>query len=224
MLPCRSSGLKDHRGSDHHFLSNITDSSQKKETKKSNPLTVLNLPSDSLVNFENFNSLVTLLRTLCICIVAFKKDLKAIFCREKKALALHAVIKADQMVHFEVEYRALSNGESINPKTPKAPSTHSWTTASSGSAVDFLHVYPMTDNQRFPLLVSQRSRLATLAIHDAHKRTNPSWGSQRNSGRNETSNLGHSGNEEGVSVHQEVRHVLPLQFSSSWVTYPPQSP
>ena len=29
----------------------------------------------------------------------------------------------------------------------------------------------MTDDQRFPLLVSHRSKLATLAINDAHKRT-----------------------------------------------------
>ena len=33
------------------------------------------------------------------------------------------------------------------------------------------HGYSMTDDQRFPLLVSRRSRLATLAINDAHKRT-----------------------------------------------------
>ena len=37
------------------------------------------------------------------------------------ALALHAVVKADQMVHFESEYRAFSNGKSINPKSAKAP-------------------------------------------------------------------------------------------------------
>ena len=33
------------------------------------------------------------------------------------------------------------------------------------------HGYSMTDDQRFPLLVSHRSKLATLAINDAHKRT-----------------------------------------------------
>ena len=33
------------------------------------------------------------------------------------ALALYAVFKADQMVHFETEFKALSNGESINPKS-----------------------------------------------------------------------------------------------------------
>ena len=33
------------------------------------------------------------------------------------------------------------------------------------------HGYSMTDDQRFLLLVSHRSKLATLAINDAHKRT-----------------------------------------------------
>ena len=33
------------------------------------------------------------------------------------------------------------------------------------------HGYSMTDDQRFPLLVSHRSKLGTLAINDAHKRT-----------------------------------------------------
>ena len=33
------------------------------------------------------------------------------------------------------------------------------------------HGYSMTDDQRFPLLVFHRSKLATLAINDAHKRT-----------------------------------------------------
>ena len=33
------------------------------------------------------------------------------------------------------------------------------------------HGYSMTDDQRFPLLVSHRSKMVTLAINDAHKRT-----------------------------------------------------
>ena len=33
------------------------------------------------------------------------------------------------------------------------------------------HGYSMTDDQRFPLLVSHRSKLATLAFNDAHLRT-----------------------------------------------------
>ena len=70
-------------------------------------LTVLTSPSNSLVDLNNFNSLVKLLRTLCICKVAFKKDLKTIFGREEMALALYAVVKADQMVHFEAEFKAL---------------------------------------------------------------------------------------------------------------------
>ena len=73
-------------------------------------LTMLFSPSNSLVDLDNFNSLLKLLRKLCICKVAFKKDLKAIFGREEMALALLAVVKADQMVHFEAEFRALSNG------------------------------------------------------------------------------------------------------------------
>ena len=84
-------------------------------------LTVLTSHSNSLVDLDNFNSLMKLLRTLCICKVAFKIDLKAIFGREEMVLALHAVVKADQMVHFEAEYRALANGESINPKSSIAP-------------------------------------------------------------------------------------------------------
>ena len=77
-------------------------------------LTVLTSPSNSLVDLENFNSLVKLLGTLYICIVAFKKDLKTIFGPEEMALASYAVVKADQMVQFEAEYRALTNGETIN--------------------------------------------------------------------------------------------------------------
>ena len=84
-------------------------------------LTVLTSHSNSLVDLDNFNSLVKLLRTLCICEVAFKKDLKAIFGREEMALALHAVVKADQIVHFEAEFKALSIGDSINPKSSIAP-------------------------------------------------------------------------------------------------------
>ena len=56
-------------------------------------LTVLTSPSDSLVDLDNFNSLVKLLRTLCICKVAFTKDLKTIFGREEMALVLYAVVK-----------------------------------------------------------------------------------------------------------------------------------
>ena len=84
-------------------------------------LIVLTSPSNSLVDLNNFISLVKLLKTLCICKIAFKKDLKTIFGWEEMALTLHAVVKADQMVHFEAEYRALTNGESINPKNSIAP-------------------------------------------------------------------------------------------------------
>ena len=45
--------------------------------------------------------------------------------------------------------------------------------------------------------------------------TNPSWWSHSNSGRDETSNLGHSGSEECVSLHQKVCHVLPLQLRAN---------
>ena len=106
--------------------------------QKIKTLTVLTSPSNSLVDLEYFNSLVKLLRTLCICKVAFKKDLKTIFGREEGALALYAVVKADQMVHFEAEFKALSNGESINPKSSIAPLyPFTWATASSGSAADW---------------------------------------------------------------------------------------
>ena len=81
-------------------------------------LTVLTTSSNSVVNLDNFNSLVKLLRTLSICKVSFKKDLKAIIGREEMAPSLHAVVKADQMVQFKAEYRALSNDDSINPVPP----------------------------------------------------------------------------------------------------------
>ena len=134
-------------------------------------LTVLTSPSNSLVDLDNLNSLVKLLRTLCISKVAFKKDLKAIFGREEMALALHAVVKADQMVHFEAEYRALANGESINPKSSIAPLYPFMDNGVIRVGGRLAHGYSMTDDQRFPLLVSHRSKLATLAINDAHKRT-----------------------------------------------------
>ena len=134
-------------------------------------LTVLTSPSNSLVNLNIFNSLVKLLRTLCICKIAFKKVLKAIFGREEVALALHADFKADQMVHFEAGYRALTNGESINPKSSIAPFYPFMDNGVIRVGGRLAHGYSMTDNQRFPLLLSQRSKLATLAINDAHLRT-----------------------------------------------------
>ena len=134
-------------------------------------LTVLTSPSNSLVDLNNFNSLVKLLGTLCICKVAFKKDLKTIFGREERALALYAVVKADQMVHFEAEFQALSNGESINPKSSIAPLYPFMDNGIIRVGGTLAHGYSMTDDQRFPLLVSHRSKLATLAINDAHKRT-----------------------------------------------------
>ena len=132
---------------------------------------MLTSASNSLVDLDNFNSPVKLLRRLCICKVAFKKDLKAVFGREERALALHAVVKADQMVHFKAEYRALSNGESINPKSSIAPLYQFMDDGVIRVGGRFPHGYLMTDDQRFPLLVSHRSILATLAINDAHMRT-----------------------------------------------------
>ena len=134
-------------------------------------LTVLTSPSNSLVDLDNFNSLVKLLRTLCICKVAFKKDLKAIFGREEMALALLAVVKAEQMVHFEAEFRALSNGKSINPKSSIAPLYPFMDNGVIRVGGRLAHGCSMTDDQRFPLLVSHRIKLATLAINDAHLRT-----------------------------------------------------
>ena len=130
-------------------------------------LTVLTSPSNSLVDLDNFNSLVKLLRTLCNCKIAFKKDLKTIFGREE----MYAVVKADQMVHFEAEFKALSNGDSINPKSSIAPLYPFMDNGVIRVGGRLAHGYSMTDDQRFPLLVSHRSKLATLAINDAHKRT-----------------------------------------------------
>ena len=124
-------------------------------------LTVLTSPSNSLVDLDNFNSLMKLLRTLCICKVAFKKDLKAIFGREEMVLALLAVVKADQMVHFEAEFRALSNGESINPKSSIAPLYPIMDNGVIRVGGRLAHGYSMTDDQMFPSLVSHRNKLAT---------------------------------------------------------------
>ena len=133
-------------------------------------LTVLTSPNNSLVELDNFNSLVKLLRTLCICKVAFKKDLKAIFRWGEMALALLAVVKADQIVHFEAEFGALSNGNSINPKNSIAPLYPFMDNGVIRVGGRLAHGYSMTDDQRFPLLVSHRSKLATLASNDAHLR------------------------------------------------------
>ena len=134
-------------------------------------ISVLTLPSNSLVDLDNFNSLVKLLRTLCICKVAFKKDLKAIFGREEMALALLSMVKADQMMHFEAGSRALSNGESINPKSSIVPLYPYMDNGVIRVGGRLAHGYSMTDDQRFPLLVSHRRKLGTLAINDAHLRT-----------------------------------------------------
>ena len=87
------------------------------------------------------------------------------------ALALYAVVKADQMVHFEAEFKALSNGDSINPKSSIAPLYPFMDNGVIMVGGRLAHGYSMTDDQRFPLLVSHRSKLGTLAINDAHKRT-----------------------------------------------------
>ena len=177
-------------------------------------LTVLTSPSNSLVDLENINSLVKLLRTLCICKVAFKKDLKTIFGREEMALALHAVVKADQMVHFEAEYRALTNGESINPKSSIAPLYPFMDNGIIRVGGRLAHAYSMTVRSA----VSFNGVTPKQTGYTCNQRcpqANPSWWSHSNSGRNETANLGDSGNEEGVSVHQEVRYVLPLQLRAN---------
>ena len=84
---------------------------------------------------------------------------------------MYAVVKADQMVHFEAEFKALSNGDSINPKSSIAPLYPFMDNGVIRVGGRLAHGYSMTDDQRFPLLVSHRSKLATLAINDAHKRT-----------------------------------------------------
>ena len=134
------------------------------ETKS---MIVLTSPSISLVDLENSNSLVKLIRTLCICKVAFKKYLKTNFGREEMALALHAVVKSDQMVHFEAEFKALSNEESINPKSSTAPLYPFMDNGVIRVGGRLTNGYSMTDDSmtgsmRFPLLVSHRSKLATL--------------------------------------------------------------
>ena len=75
------------------------------------------------------------------------------------------------MVHFEAEFRALSIGESINPKSSIAPTYPFMDNGVIRVGGRLAHGYSMTDDQRFPLLVSHRSKLATLAINDAHLRT-----------------------------------------------------
>ena len=130
------------------------------------------------------------------------------------ALDLYAVVKTDQMVHFEAGFKALSNGESINPKSSIAPLYPFMDNGVIRVGGRLAHGYSMTEDQRFPLLVSHRSKLATLAINDAHLRTlhgGPTatvaklrrqvWVTQRN--------------DESVHMHQEVCHLLPLQFRAN---------
>ena len=96
------------------------------------------------------------------------------------AFAFYAMVEADHVVHFEAEFRALRNGESINPKNPFMENgvisvggrlIHSMT------EVPFTGVRPkQTDNTCNPRCTQAK----------------PSCWSHRNSGRNETSNLGHT--------------------------------
>ena len=94
---------------------------------------------------------------------SIQEDLKTIFGREEMALALYAVVKTDQMVHFEAEFKALSNGESINPKSSIAPLYPFMDNGIIRVGGRLAHGYSMTDDQWFPLLVSHRRKLATLA-------------------------------------------------------------
>ena len=87
------------------------------------------------------------------------------------AIALYAVVKADQMVHFEAEFNAPSNDKSINPKSSIAAIYPFMDNGVIRVGGRLAHGYSMTDDQRFLLLVSHRSKLARLAINDAHKRT-----------------------------------------------------
>ena len=67
----------------------------------------------------------------------------------------------------QAEFKALSNGEFINPKSSIAPLYSLKDNGVIRVGDRLAHGYLMTDDQRFPLLVSQRSKLATLAINDA---------------------------------------------------------
>ena len=138
--------------------------------QKVKSMTMLTSPSNSVVDLENFNSL-KFLKTLCNCKVAFKKYLKTILGREEKALALYVMVKVYQMIHFEAEFKAFSNGASINPKSSKASPYPFMDNGVIGVVGRLAHGYSRTDDQRFPLLVSHRSKLATIALNDAHKRT-----------------------------------------------------
>ena len=86
-----------------------------------------------------------LLRTLCICRVTFTKDLKAIFGPEENALK--ALVKTDQMVHFEAEYRALSKSESINRKSTIVPVYPFMDNGVIRVGGRLAHGYSMTDDQ-----------------------------------------------------------------------------
>ena len=87
------------------------------------------------------------------------------------ALALYAVVKADKMVYFEAEFKALLNGESINPKSSIAPLYPFMNNGVIRVGGRLAHGYSMTDDQQSFLLVSHRSKLATFAINDAHEGT-----------------------------------------------------
>ena len=85
--------------------------------------------------------------------------------------ALYAVVKADQKVHFDAEFKALSNGEPVNWKSSIAPLYPFMDNGVIKVGGRLAQGYSMSDEQRYPMLLSHKSKLATLAINDAPERT-----------------------------------------------------
>ena len=113
----RNSDSKEPRCWDHHFLTNLL--TKEEANQEVNSLTLLTPPSRSLVNLDSFNSLVKLLRTknpVHLQSRVQERSRDDLWSGEM-ALALLAVVKADQMVRFEADYRTLSNGQFINPRS-----------------------------------------------------------------------------------------------------------
>ena len=87
------------------------------------------------------------------------------------ALAVYAVVKADQMLHFKAKYRAQSNGESFKPKSSIVPLYPIMDNSMIRVGGRLARGNSIIDDKRCPILVSHRSKLATLAINGAHKET-----------------------------------------------------
>ena len=122
---------------------------------------------------------------------------------------LNAVVKADQMVHFEAEYRALSNAESINPKFTMAPVYPFMDNGVIRVGGRLAHGYSMTDDQWFPLLVSHSTEANWLHLQSTMP-TNDSTATVSEMKRQECPQERRKRQRASIQCH-----VLPLQFRAN---------